>query len=195
MRVIKDLFHDEGVQETVILSAQTGPSILKDEVHWALRQMKTGKAPGPDEICVEMLLALEEEGINMLWQICNRVYESGIFPRQMLLSIFITLPKIPGTLDCSSHRTISLMSQILKILLKIIFKRIRRQLLPEISVNQYGFMKDCGTRNAIFIIRILSERAIEHQQDVYVAFIDYTKAFDKVKHIELFRMLKNIQID
>ena len=192
---VKDLFHDEEEQEMIDLPAQTGPSILKEEVQWALKQMKAGKAPGPDEICVEMLLALEEEGISMLWQICSRVYETGVFPKQMLLSIFITLPKIPGTLECSSHRTISLMSQILKILLKIIFRRIRRQLLPEISVNQYGFMKDCGTRNAIFLIRMLSERAIEHQQDLYMVFIDYTKAFDRVKHKELFKMLKNIQID
>ena len=59
----------------------------------------------------------------------------------------------------------------------------------------YGFMKDRGTRNAIFNIRMLSERSIEHQQDIYAVFIDYKKAFDKVKHGELFHLLKDIEID
>ena len=113
----------------------------------------------------------------------------------MLLSIFIALPKTPGTLDCSNHRTISLMSHILKLLLKIIFRKVRRQLLPEIPVNQYGFMKDRGTRNAIFVIRMVSERSIQHQQNIYTVFIDYWKAFDKVRHGELFKMLEKVNID
>ena len=46
-------------------------------------------------------------------------------------------------------------------------------------------MQDKGTRNAIYILRILAERAIEMQEDVYLFFIDYSKAFDRVEHKEL----------
>ena len=67
------------------------------------------------------------------------------------------------------------MSHSLKVVLKIILQRIWRKLLPKISEAQYGLMKDRGTRNAIFIIRMLSERSIKHQQDVYLVFIDYKK--------------------
>ena len=62
--------------------------------------MKRSKAPGPDAILVEMLLALDDEGIDILWHLCTEIYETGIFPKQMLLSIFICLPKIQGTLVC-----------------------------------------------------------------------------------------------
>lgn len=112
----------------------------------------------------------------------------------MLKSIFITLPKSPGTVECSNHRTISLMSHVLKILLKIILERIRNKIKPEISDVQYGFVKDKGTRNAIFNVRIISERAIEHQTDMYLCFIDYTKAFDKVRHDKLFQLLKDVNV-
>jgi len=35
-----------------------------------------------------------------------------------------------------------------------------------------------GARNGLFILRMLSERAIEMQGDLYVYFINYEKAFD-----------------
>ena len=56
-------------------------------------------------------------------------------------------------------------------------------------------MSDRGTRNAIFALRMLCEGAIEHQQNVFLCFIDYQKAFDKVRHNLLLNMLKQIGID
>jgi hypothetical protein len=35
---------------------------------------------------------------------------------------------------------------------------------------------------------------LEKQQDLYICFIDYTKAFDKVRHVELINMLEKINI-
>ena len=73
-------------------------------------------------------------------------------------------------MDYENHRTISLMSHTLKLFLKIILQRVRRKLIPQISDHQYGFMPDRGTRNAIFTQRMLCERAIEHQQNVFSMF-------------------------
>ena len=75
------------------------------------------------------------------------------------------------------------------------FRRVWGQLLPEIPENQYSFMKDRGTRNAIFVNRMLSERLIQQQKDICVAFINYNKAFDKVRHGELFEIQEKINID
>jgi len=192
----EELFHEEEeAKDPDLESIESGPPILKDEIRWALKNMKTDKSPGPDEIPVEMLIALDEEGIDMVWKLASNIYEEGKIPQDMMKSIFIALPKIYGTLDCSSHRTISLMNHTLKVLLKIILQRIRRQILPEIPNIQYGFMKDRGTRNAIFNFRMISERAIQHQQNIYAVFIDYVKAFDKVRHNNLLNMLKAINID
>ena len=56
-------------------------------------------------------------------------------------------------------------------------------------------MEGKGTTNAIFVLRMLAERAIEMQKDIYVCFIDYEKAFDRVKHGELIQMLESIGAD
>ena len=73
--------------------------------------------------------------------------------------------------------------------------RVRRKLRPEIGEEQNGFVTGKGTNNAIYIIRMLIERSIEVKTDLFLCFIDYTKAFDKVKHKEIISMLKDINID
>lgn len=52
-----------------------------------------------------------------------------------------------------------------------------------------------GIRDAIFILRMLVERAIEAQNYLFICFIDYSKAFDTVKHDKLFEILQNLHID
>ena len=39
------------------------------------------------------------------------------------------------------------------------------------------------------------ERCIEVQKDLFICFIDYSKAFDKVRHDELFKILEGLDID
>ena len=109
--------------------------------------------------------------------------------------MFITLPKNPGAIDCEFHRTNSLMSHVIKIILRVIMARTTNKIKDQISNLQYGFVKDVGTRNAIFILRMLCERSIEMQQNLYLCFIDYTKAFDKVKHQNLIEILESLDID
>jgi len=56
-------------------------------------------------------------------------------------------------------------------------------------------MNDTGTRNAIFILRNVCERAIEVNKDLYLCFIDFNKAFDKVRHNKLLNMLQDLDMD
>jgi hypothetical protein len=56
-------------------------------------------------------------------------------------------------------------------------------------------MTDKVTRNAIFILRMIIERSIEVKHDIYLCFLDNTKAFDKVKHDNLFQILEKLDID
>ena len=44
-------------------------------------------------------------------------------------------------------------------------------------------------------MRMITERAIKMQKDVYVAFIDYEKAFDRVHHEEIVKDLEALNID
>ena len=113
--------------------------------------------------------------LQKITDLANKIYNTGFIPEEMYKSIFIAIPKKPGAVDCSLHRTISLMSQITKIIIKVILNRIKQKLKPEIAEEQYGFIEGNGTRNAIFIMRMLTERSIEVQIDICMCFIDYEK--------------------
>ena len=116
-------------------------------------------------------------------------------PKDMLKSIFIAIPKKVGTIDCESHRTISLRSLITKILLRILLIRARNKIKREISEEQFGFQEGKGTINAIFTLRNVVERCLEKGKDIYICFIDYSKAFDRVQHSKIMDTLQELEID
>ena len=80
-------------------------------------------------------------------------------------------------------------------MLKVLMKRMKRPIRQEIADVQCGFTEGKGTTNAIFIMRNLMERSIEVQKDIFLCFIDYSKAFDKVRHEKLFAILDKLDID
>ncbi|GFO23899.1 endonuclease-reverse transcriptase [Plakobranchus ocellatus] len=155
----------------------------------------TTEGKSPDNISVELIEALEDFGIGKVTHPLNEIYDTGQIPTDLSKSIFIALPKKPGATECELHRTISLMSHITKILLKIIMLRIRNKIKSEIAEEQCGFVEDKGISNAMYILRTLIERALEVQKDVYLCFIEYTKAFDKVRHDEIITELKQLNIN
>ena len=139
---IEELYNDDRYERKIIKDNFGGPTILKDEIRSAIKQMKTGKALGPDEIATETIEAVEEFGVDILYDLLNEIYNTGIIPEDMFKSIFIALPKKPGATECELHRTISLMTRPTKISLRIMMKKIRSKIRPEIDVTQCGFVKE-----------------------------------------------------
>ena len=98
-------------------------------------------------------------------------------------------------MDCADLRTIRLTSHVTSILLKIILYRNSAAIDREIGENQSGFRKGKGTREGTFNRRTINERYLEKQKDVYICFIDYEKAFDRVNHGTLIEKLKLAGMD
>ena len=72
--------------------------------------------------------------------------------------------------------------------------RIKKQICAEVSWSQFGFRKNKGTRNVIFAVKKLAKRSIEMQKNLYVVFIDYEKAFYRVKHYEIMKDQEQIGV-
>ena len=73
--------------------------------------------------------------------------------------------------------------------------KIESEVADHVDEMQYGFRKDKGTRNAILLLRMIMERAIEKQKNMYMCFIDLEKAFDTVKHGLLVDVLRRLGVD
>jgi len=87
------------------------------------------------------------------------------------------------------------MSQVTKILLWAVLTRIRNKIRPQNSEEQCWFVKEKGTRNAISVLKIQVEKSLEVNQELYLCYVDYEKAFDKVKHEDLMKMLERLEIN
>ena len=90
---------------------------------------------------------------------------------------------------------LALISHASKIMLRVLLGRMQKTAEEELSDVQMGFRKGVGTRDQIFNLRIIIEKAREHQTPLYIAFIDYKKAFDSVKHRKLWTVLREMGVD
>ena len=61
--------------------------------------------------------------------------------------------------------------------------------------DQFGFRRGKGTRDATGMLRIISEQTLEIDEELSVCFIDWQKAFDRVRWTKLMQILKEIGMD
>ena len=61
--------------------------------------------------------------------------------------------------------------------------------------DQYSFRRGSGTREAIAAMRIIRKRSLEHDQEVNICFVDFEKAFDRIRWDKLMEILKKIDVD
>ena len=83
---------------------------------------------------------------------------------------------------------------LLIILIKILQARLQQYVNQELPDIQPGFRKGRRTRKEIANIHSITEKAREHQKNIYFCFIDYTKAFHCVDHNQMWKVLKEMGI-
>ena len=141
---IEELFRDNRGGKPEIRKNIDGPKILQSEIRAAVSRMKGNKARGPDGIVIEMIKALDDFGIEKLTIMANEIYDTGKIPQDLSKSIFIALPKKPGTIECELHRTISLMSHITKVILRVLTSNNDESSTLHKTRNQPRAMWVCG---------------------------------------------------
>ena len=96
--------------------------------------------------------------------------------------------------ECSNYCTIALISYASKVMLKILQARLEQYVNHELPEVQAGFRKGRGTRDQIANTHWIIEKAREFKENIYLCFIDYTKAFDYVDHNKLWKILQEMGI-
>ena len=91
------------------------PKFLGEKVQRTLKKnMKKGKATGPDDTPPEMLTALGEFGIKEITKLVNIIHDAGEIPTDLKKSVYIAIPQKIGTVECDQHRTVCLIATPLK---------------------------------------------------------------------------------
>ena len=119
------------------------------------------QASGGDGIPVELFQILKDDAVKKLHSICQQMWKTQQWPQDWIRSVFIPIPKKGNAKQCSNYRTIALISQARKVILKILEVRLQQYMNCELPDVQAGFRKGRGTKDQIANIHWIMEKARE----------------------------------
>ena len=93
-------------------------------------------------------------------------------------------------LPCSNYRGISLLSVARKWFGKVLNTRLRASTEGRVMEEQGGFRAMRGCIDQVFTLRQVMEKGIEKRRELFKAFIDLEKAYDRVNRVKLWEALK-----
>jgi hypothetical protein len=96
--------------------------------------------------------------------------------------------------DPANYRPIALLNILYKVFAKVLDARIGHILDSAQSVDQAGFRPGFGCEDHLFSIVLLAEKASEFQLPIWVAAIDFQKAFDTVDHRGIWSALSKMGV-
>ena len=166
------------------LSVDDFTPLTEEEVDEAVQPLKLGKAAGPDGIEPEHLVFGGRSLAQHLTRLFNAILLSGhIPPVYQQGQYIIPIPK-SHTKDLSNpsnYRGITILSNISKVLEKLILLRIHLQdSPPSLNPLQGGFRQGYGCTHTAYVLQEAIQSLREKSRKAYVAFLDVRKAFNTV---------------
>ena len=161
-----------------------------EELLQALNKLKKGKAGGKSGILPELILCGGCELEDRILRIMEKIWEGGCVVDDWKDAVVVPIPKKGDLRHCDNWRGISLLDVVGKIMARIVKERLDQiadRVLPE---SQSGFRKARGCVDMIFVTTQLVEKAREHNDTLYMLFVDLKKAYDSVPREALWRVLE-----
>ena len=181
-------------QRPVLQELSGVPSLA--EVEAAIKQLSNGKAPGMDGIPAEIYKHGGSHLVSKLTNLFVIIWSEGSVPQDFKDASIISIFKNKGSRTCcDDYRGISLLTIAGKILARVILNRINDHLISSVyPESQCGFRAGRGTVDMIFALRQIQEKSREHDKDLFMVFVDLTKAFDTVSRPTLWKVLSKLGV-
>jgi sorting nexin-29 len=152
----------------------------------ALRMSKNRKAPGIDEINMELI---KYASIKLIIQLLNDIWNVVKIPEEWKIARIVNIHKNGDKRKYSNYRGISLLSSAYKIYMTIIKSKLQPIAEEILQEKQCGFHKGRSCIDAIIVIKKLIEKRREYNLPLFLLFLDYEKAYDRVDRYKLWNIL------
>ena len=155
-----------------------------DEVKFVISAMNKNKSTGPNSLHNNIINIAHNILALPLSHIINLSFISGVFPDNLKIAQIIPIHKKDDKLLCDNYRPISLLSNISKIIEKLMHYRLSDFLKNSniLYTLQFGFRSKYSTNHALIQITEKLRKAIDDKNYACGVFIDLQKAFDTVNH-------------
>ena len=154
-----------------MVEADMVEGVTDEEVMEAMNTIKLGKAAGPSEVNMDMIIASGKFVVGVIKKLCQRVLDGKGMPEEWKTSVVVPIFKGKGDMmDCRAYRGVTLLEHAMKVVERVLENRIRG-LVTMIDDIQFGFMPGKGATHALFILRRMQEEFREREQKLYKCFV------------------------
>lgn len=166
------------------------------EIRNAINKLRKKKAPGPDMISNEMIKAASPFITGFLQKLFNKILLSGSYPSLWAKGRIISIHKSGDKNIPSNYRGITISSSLGKLFNSILNNRLLKFLKDKdvLDKHQIGFQAKCRTTDHLFILKNLIMKFTKAGKPLYLAFIDFKKAFDSIWHDGLLAKLSELGV-
>ena len=139
---------------------------------------------GPTSVPPTLLHHMKAELATSFCWIANISFYTGIHPDKLKIAKIIPVFKKGSKLLPANYRPISLLSNINRIMEKLVYSRVFNFLeINNILYNQqFGFRPKYSTNHALIDITEKIRYALDHGKFAAGVFVDFQEAFDTVNH-------------
>ena len=166
-----------------------------DEIVKIIRGLKNNKSAGLDLLKNEFLKNTSPETVKFICKLFNIILETGFIPDAWCKGLIMPLYKNKGKRDNpDNYRGITLLSCLGKLFTACLSSRIADFMYTtgNMGEEQAGFRPEYSTMDHIFTLHGIIDYYLQMKGRVYVAFVDYTKAFDLIDRSSLWlKLIKN----
>ncbi|OWF46235.1 RNA-directed DNA polymerase from mobile element jockey [Mizuhopecten yessoensis] len=171
--------------------------ITTDEIKFSLINLKNSKASGIDQILNEYLKSTMDVFLPIYQKIFNLILNTASIPDVWKIGIIKPVYKNKGDpKDPDNYRAITLVSCLGKVFTSVINNRLNKisDEFDLISSAQAGFRKGHSTTDNMFVLYSLISIYFSLGKKLYCTFIDFSKAFDSVWRVGLWKKLQKSNI-
>ena len=160
-----------------------------NELKTQIKNLKNGKAPGPDELTNEVIKNMGESMINNILDMINYIWEQEEVPEDLMKIQIKSIYKGKGDIaELKNQRGLFLGNNIYKLIEKLILGRISTRIENGFTETQIGGRKERSPAEQIFILKSVIEYFTYQNKPLYIQFMDLVKAFDTM-------VLKSVLLD